>query len=580
MRPADSSSRHRSAAWRSGAAALALALVITGCRFGAAPNDPTGTSGPVSTPTPPTTPTATYAIGGSVSGVTGTLTLQDNGGDNLALTNDGSFTFATALASGAQYHVTVASQPTGQTCLITGGSGTVASAAVTTVMVSCSTTSAFAGQWTWVGGANSINGSGRYGAEGVAAAGNTPGARANPASWIDAQGNLWLFGGWGFDARGFGGVLNDLWEYNPGSHQWSWVEGSMNFGAAGVYGTQGMAAATGMPANMPGARSGASTWIDAQGNLWLFGGVGADANQNPVEFNDLWEYTPSSGQWIWQSGADTTGSAGSYGTLGLAAAGDAPAARGNGATWIDAQGNLWLFGGAQYSASGAPALNDLWSYSPTSGEWTWVAGSSAVGTAGVYGTLGVAAASNLPGARASAVTWLVNGTLWLFGGNGNDGSGKAGALNDLWTRDSTSGQWTWVGGSSTQGAMGVYGTAESASATNAPGARASAVGWADASGNLWLFGGKGFDSAGTQGNLNDLWSYSLASGQWTWVSGSEIVNAGAVYGTQGSGSTDNVPGARELAVGWWNGSGSLWLFGGFGNANGTGELNDLWTFTP
>ena len=208
------------------------------------------------------------------------------------------------------------------------------------------------------------------------------------------------------------------------------------------------------------------------------------------------------------------------------------------------------------------------------------AGSSAVGTAGVYGTLGVAAASNLPGARASAVTWLVNGTLWLFGGNGNDGSGKAGALNDLWTRDSTSGQWTWVGGSSTQGAMGVYGTAESASATNAPGARASAVGWADASGNLWLFGGKGFDSAGTQGNLNDLWSYSLASGQWTWVSGSEIVNAGAVYGTEGSGSTDNEPGARELAVGWWNGSGSLWLFGGFGNANGTGELNDLWTFTP
>jgi len=33
------------------------------------------------------------------------------------------------------------------------------------------------------------------------------------------------------------------------------------------------------------------------------------------------------------------------------------------------------------------------------------------------------------------------------------------------------------------------------------------VNWTDASGNFWLFGGNGFDSAGTQGYLNDLWKY-------------------------------------------------------------------------
>jgi len=33
------------------------------------------------------------------------------------------------------------------------------------------------------------------------------------------------------------------------------------------------------------------------------------------------------------------------------------------------------------------------------------------------------------------------------------------------------------------------------------------VSWSDASGNLWLFGGEGFDSTGTEGTLNDLWEY-------------------------------------------------------------------------
>lgn len=52
-----------------------------------------------------------------------------------------------------------------------------------------------------------------------------------------------------------------------------------------------------------------------------------------------------------------------------------------------------------------------------------------------------------------------------------------------------------------------------AAAGNLPGGRHDPVswkdanGWADAGGNLWLFGGKGYDSAGTLGDLNDLWKY-------------------------------------------------------------------------
>jgi Putative esterase len=81
--------------------------------------------------------TATYTVGGSVSGSSGTVVLQDNGGDNLTVSANGPFTFATALAGGAGYAVTVMTSPAGQTCTVANGSGTVGSANVTNVAVSC-----------------------------------------------------------------------------------------------------------------------------------------------------------------------------------------------------------------------------------------------------------------------------------------------------------------------------------------------------------------------------------------------------------------------------------------------------------
>ena len=84
----------------------------------------------------------TYSVGGTVSGLSGTVVLQDNGGDNLSLTASGSFTFPTALAASTAYSVTVATNPSGQTCTVTNGSGTIASANVTNVAVSCAASAA------------------------------------------------------------------------------------------------------------------------------------------------------------------------------------------------------------------------------------------------------------------------------------------------------------------------------------------------------------------------------------------------------------------------------------------------------
>ena len=85
------------------------------------------------------TPTTggSYSVGGSVSGLSGTAVLQDNGADNLSVSANGSFTFATAVAQGAAYNVTVATNPSGQVCSVANGSGVMGSANVTNVSVSC-----------------------------------------------------------------------------------------------------------------------------------------------------------------------------------------------------------------------------------------------------------------------------------------------------------------------------------------------------------------------------------------------------------------------------------------------------------
>ena len=78
-----------------------------------------------------------YTVGGTVSGLSGTVVLQDNGGDNLSVSANGTFTFATSLVSGASYSVTVKTNPSGQSCTVASGSGTVGSANVTNVAVTC-----------------------------------------------------------------------------------------------------------------------------------------------------------------------------------------------------------------------------------------------------------------------------------------------------------------------------------------------------------------------------------------------------------------------------------------------------------
>ena len=89
-----------------------------------------------------TSPGYSYTIGGTVSGMVGSgMVLQNNGGDDLSISYNGSFSFKTPLNDGTAYTVRVKTQPTNpsQTCTVSNGSGTMNGAPVDNVVVNCVT---------------------------------------------------------------------------------------------------------------------------------------------------------------------------------------------------------------------------------------------------------------------------------------------------------------------------------------------------------------------------------------------------------------------------------------------------------
>lgn len=128
---------------------LALLSALAACSNG---------TGSVDEQPPPAQAEDSFAIGGTVSGLVGSgLVLQNNGGGNLPVAADGSFAFAERLATGVAYNVTVLSQPTSpsQSCTVASGSGSVGSADISNVAVTCAT-----GQFAIRGTVSGLTGSG------------------------------------------------------------------------------------------------------------------------------------------------------------------------------------------------------------------------------------------------------------------------------------------------------------------------------------------------------------------------------------------------------------------------------------
>ncbi len=207
------------------------------------------------------------------------------------------------------------------------------------------------------------------------------------------------------------------------------------------------------------------------------------------------------------------------------------------------------------------------------GQWTWMNGNNYQGAAPVWGTQGVFAAGNTPGAIYEAEEWTDHhGIFWLLDDYGN-----------MWKYSPDLNQWAWMRGPQHNTVNGLYGVQGVASPTNNPGARGVGVPtWVDTAGNLWVFGGREYDINTNYGYGNDLWMYDIATNEWTWVAGPNTVDDLGSYGTLHVEASTNLPPSRgETNASWTDKDNNLWLFGGAYRLTDQAPIkvfNDLWKF--
>jgi hypothetical protein len=306
----------------------------------------------------------TYAVGGSITGLTTSGLVLINGTDTLSVSaNAISFTMPAGVASGSAYAVTVQTQPTGQLCTVANGSGTVSNSAVSSVQVSCmvvvSFTTVGAATWTVPAGVTSIQ---------IVATGGGGGGGGTGGGYI---GNL----------GGNGGVVTATVTVSPGDTLNLFVGGGGGAGGNGDGGTYGGGAGGGGSTNV-NVNGGTSSQVIAGG-----GGGGAGATNNPCNGGDA------------NGGNANCASGGSGGAGGIGGAGGnegfgAAAAGGNG------NGGAGGSGGANGgSISG---------------------GSSGDGTGG--GSGGNASANNAGGGGGG----FGGGGAGTYGGGGGGGGGSTG----------------------------------------------------------------------------------------------------------------------------------------------------------
>jgi N-acetylneuraminic acid mutarotase len=324
-----------------------------------------------------------YTIGGTVSGLTGTgLVLQNNGGDDLVINANGSFTFNTPLISGSPYNVAVSTQPTGQTCSVTNGTGTVNAANVTTVAVTCGVVT------TWQAGPPLNTARNQFAGGVINGKIYVFGGNRNPdglnlkstemldpasGSWVYkadnednggqgveevsgavVNGKLYVFGAWG-GGNPFG-VFNFVEEYDPATDTWA------------------------SKAPMPTTRSGAVA-VTYNNKIYVFGGSydydGDVTGTGRINYDVVEAYDPGNNTWqtITHMPALLQGFA-------VGVVGD----------------NAYIIGGADDSLQ--PNVN-VYAYNFTTGNWT-TSGFAPLPTPGIY-----------PHSSAAPV---VNGKIYLIGG--------------------------------------------------------------------------------------------------------------------------------------------------------------------
>ena len=334
-------------------------LTISAASYAAATDTTRSSSSGTATPTTPAGGSSNVGLNVLVSGLDSgeSLHFSVNGstvGSGVIAANGDTAVpgNVTDLMVGSTYSFAITVQPLDEFCAAANASGTIGSTIPPNITITCgaraSSPSVIAAAESSPAGIKS------------SASHPTPQARQGAAAWTDPNGRLWMFGGNGYDAEGASKTFGDLWRLSPESSGWSLLPAS---------------------SEAPAARAYATSWTDANGDLWLFGGQGRDMSGTAYVLNDLWKFSVSSGRWTRVSGSARKNMPGVYGLAGVSAADNVPGGRSNAVTWTDSAGMLWLFGGYGMDSTGAlGTLDDLWQFVPATDSWTWVSGSvTAVG---------------------------------------------------------------------------------------------------------------------------------------------------------------------------------------------------------
>jgi|tagenome__1003787_1003787.scaffolds.fasta_scaffold20968785_1 hypothetical protein len=558
---------------------------------------------------------AQFTVGGTVSGLAigKNLVLADNGAyESLSILENGAFTFTRPISAGGTYAVTVATQPTGQTCSVANGTGT-ANANVTNVTVTCAATTFTIGgtlsgltSGTVVLQDNntdnlSLSADGTFTFPTALSAGSpysvtvltqpagqtctvtngTGTATANvtnvQVTCAAAQSLTITISVTGFSSTGTlivsDGIGTDLQFTSDGSQAFS------NAYASGApYAVTITQQPTGQTCSLGSNSSGtitANTTVSAtcaaSGNTFTIGGTIYDLSTNATTTGVTLQYNNANSQTFTQNGTFTFTNPIASGTSYTVTVQTQPGSPAQNCTVNNATGT------ATANVTNVQVV--------CISEWTWVSGSDLVAVGGIYP--GNSKGNPLyPGTRYGVSNWTDSaGNYWAFGGLGYDingptvqqttGGSNESVLSDLWEFNGTT--WSFKDGDTLTGQCFDY---PATFGPGTPSSRSNAVSWTDSAGNFWMFGGYvAFNTTAfcpSAGAFNDLWEYT--GGQWTWVGGSPTPFTAGVY----SGSAQ-VPGARYWSTGAVDpATGKFWMFGGYGfDVNHSfGYLNDLWVFDP
>lgn len=320
----------------------------------------------------------------------------------------------------------------------------------------------------------------------------TPTGRTSSSHQADKDGTVYLFGGMGKTEDSYVDSINELWKYDSNSGQWTLLSGSKSGGGLGVYHEKGVPDER----SLPSGRQGASSWKGKDGKLYFFGGY----MDGEGYLNDLWSFDPKTKMWVWLSGSKPPVKK-DLAQNRINAPWE-PIFRAYSSQWVDAKGNLYLYGGAGIGELGANYVtyyNDLWRYDPKVSRWTCISGDKNKGRNII--AIEKLPQRGFPEARYGASYWVgEDGTFYLSGGGIRAGE----YYTDTWSFDPETGKWKELSEKKTE---------KTAAGVKFPSGRLGASHWVDKDGSFILFGGEGLVD-GELKYYNDFWRFDPKTSKW------------------------------------------------------------------